>query len=158
MAKDLGLFGKKKDTAETQESKERTKAVGNLIRLRNLTEQRNNNKTKDWKLECFKSFIVPKSDKVKTIDTDSIGPYHVIDVNLWFKTNSLTPSNMNEIRQYIFEEWLHKKIVTSKTKVVSGSNLVVVYDSPTDPFIDLLKNKISEILEFEFCDIILMNE
>jgi hypothetical protein len=47
MAKDLGLFGKKKDTAETQESKERSKAVGNLIRLRNLTEQRNNNKTKD---------------------------------------------------------------------------------------------------------------
>jgi hypothetical protein len=42
--------------------------------------------------------------------------------------------------------------------VVSGSNLVVVYDSPTDPFIDLLKNKITEILEFEFCDIILMNE
>ena len=47
MAKDLGLFGKNKDKAETAESKERTKAVGNLIRLRNLTEQRNNNKTKD---------------------------------------------------------------------------------------------------------------
>ena len=47
LAKDLGLFGKKKDTAETQESKERSKAVGNLIRLRNLTEQRNNSKTKD---------------------------------------------------------------------------------------------------------------
>jgi hypothetical protein len=47
MAKDLGLFGKKKDKAETSESKERTKAVGNLIRLRNLTEQINNNKSKD---------------------------------------------------------------------------------------------------------------
>ena len=47
MAKDLGLFGNKKDKAETAESKERTKAVGNLIRLRNLTEQRNNSKTKD---------------------------------------------------------------------------------------------------------------
>jgi hypothetical protein len=47
MAKDLGLFGKKKNKSETSESKERTKAVGNLIRLRNLTEQRNNNKTKD---------------------------------------------------------------------------------------------------------------
>lgn len=45
MAKDLGLFGKKKSSEETQESKERSKAVGNLIRLRNLTEQRN--KTKD---------------------------------------------------------------------------------------------------------------
>lgn len=109
-------------------------------------------------MNCFKSFIVPKSEKVKSIDTDSIGTYHVIDVNLWFKTNSLTPSNMNEIRQYIFEEWLHKKIVSSKTKCVSGSNLVVVYDTPTDLFINLLKHKITEILEFEFCDIILMNE
>lgn len=109
-------------------------------------------------MECFKSFIVPKSEKVKKIEIDSIGTYHVIDVNLWFKTNSLTPSNMNEIRQYIFEEWLHKKIVSSKTKCVSGSNLVVIYDTPTDLFIDLLKHKITEILEFEFCDIILMNE
>lgn len=41
MAKDLGFFKKKKDSSELQESKERTKAVGNLIRLRNLTEQRN---------------------------------------------------------------------------------------------------------------------
>ena len=40
IAKDLGLFGKKKDSA-TDESKERSKAMGNLIRLRNLTEQRN---------------------------------------------------------------------------------------------------------------------
>jgi hypothetical protein len=31
MAKDLGLFGKKKSSEETQESKERTKAVGNLF-------------------------------------------------------------------------------------------------------------------------------
>ncbi len=47
IAKDLGLFGKKKDSAEKTESKERSKAIGNLIRLRNLTEQRNSNKTKD---------------------------------------------------------------------------------------------------------------
>lgn len=109
-------------------------------------------------MEEFKSFIVPKLDKSKIINTDFISPYHVIDVNLWFKTNSLSPSDMNKIRQYIFEEWLHKKIAASKTKVLSGSNLVVVYETPTDLFIDLLKNKITEILEFEFCDIILMNE
>jgi hypothetical protein len=46
-AKDLGLLGKKKDSGEKNESKERSKAIGNLIRLRNLTEQRNSNKTKD---------------------------------------------------------------------------------------------------------------
>jgi hypothetical protein len=47
IAKDLGLLGKKKSSLEQSESKERAKAVGNLIRLRNLTEQRNNKKLKD---------------------------------------------------------------------------------------------------------------
>jgi len=40
MAKDLGLLGKEAD----KESKERSKVMGNLIHLRNLTEQRNKKK------------------------------------------------------------------------------------------------------------------
>lgn len=46
IAKDLGLFGKNK-SANTDESKDRAKAMGNLIRLRNLTEQRNRDQKKD---------------------------------------------------------------------------------------------------------------
>jgi hypothetical protein len=65
---------------------------------------------------------------------------------------------MNEIRQYIFEEWLHKKILSSKNKINSGSNLVIVYDSPTDPFVSLLKEKISEVFGCEFCDVVLIPE
>lgn len=42
MAKEMGLLGKKKEI--TDESKDRSKAMGNLIRLRNLTEQRNRKK------------------------------------------------------------------------------------------------------------------
>lgn len=44
-AKEMGLLGKKKEISE--ESKERAKAMGNLIRLRNLTEQRNKKKITD---------------------------------------------------------------------------------------------------------------
>ena len=106
----------------------------------------------------IKSFILPKSDRVKNFSQDSCTSFHVIDVNLWFKNNNLTPSCMNEIRQYIFEEWLHKKITSSKSKVLDGFNLIIVYDSPTDPFIDLLKQKIVEILESDFCDIVLVDE
>jgi hypothetical protein len=65
---------------------------------------------------------------------------------------------MNEIRQYIFEEWLHKKISGSKNKISTGSNLVIVYDSPTDPFIALLKEKISDVFECEFCEVVLIAE
>ena len=105
-----------------------------------------------------KSFIISKADKLKTFNRDSCDTFHVIDVNMWFKNNNLTPSSMNEIRQYIFEEWLHKKITSSKSKISSGSKLVIVYDSPTDPFINLLKHKIIEILEYDFCDIVLTEE
>jgi len=40
MAKERGLFDKKNNHTDV-ETKERAKALGNLIRLRNLTEQRN---------------------------------------------------------------------------------------------------------------------
>jgi len=40
MAKERGLFDKKNNPTDV-ETKERAKALGNLIRLRNLTEQRN---------------------------------------------------------------------------------------------------------------------
>lgn len=109
-------------------------------------------------MESFQTFIVNKSDKIKSMGFKSIGTFHIIDVNLWFKSNNLTPLNMNEIRQFIFEEWLHKKITAFKSKIISGSNLVVVNETPTNLFIDLLKDKIKEILAIEFCAIILIEE
>jgi hypothetical protein len=44
-AKEMGLLGKKKEVSE--DAKERAKVMGNLIRLRNLTEQRNRKKITD---------------------------------------------------------------------------------------------------------------
>ncbi len=105
----------------------------------------------------FKSFIIPKVDKDKTINLEKRESFY-IDVNSWFKSNSLTPSNMNEVRQYIFEEWLYKKISGSKSKLITGSNLVIIYDSPTDPFISLLKEKISDVFNCDFCEVILITE
>jgi hypothetical protein len=43
MAKEMGLLNNKTNTVK-DDSKERSKAMGNLIRLRNLTEQRNRKK------------------------------------------------------------------------------------------------------------------
>jgi hypothetical protein len=105
----------------------------------------------------FQSFIVSKVDKIKNINLGQFDTCQ-IDVNSWFKINNLTPDNMNEIRQYIFEEWLHKKMLSSKNKISTGCKLVIVYDNPTQPFIDLLKSKMSEIYEHEFCDIVLADE
>lgn len=43
LAKEMGL-NKDKSKKEKEEISQRSKAIGNLIRLRNLTEQRNSNK------------------------------------------------------------------------------------------------------------------
>jgi hypothetical protein len=43
MAKEMGLFGKNKN--KNTESSERSRSVGKLIHLRNLTEQRNSKKS-----------------------------------------------------------------------------------------------------------------
>lgn len=42
-AKEMGLLNNKKNP-QKEDSRERTKVMGNLIRLRNLTEQRNRKK------------------------------------------------------------------------------------------------------------------
>ena len=46
-AKIAGLFGKKQSTKEKSEKNQRSLAMGNLLRLRNLTEQRNRNKSSE---------------------------------------------------------------------------------------------------------------
>ena len=92
--------------------------------------------------------LVEKSDKIKLVkekETDIIP----IDINMWFKSNNLTPDCMNEIRQYIFEEWLVKKIQINKNKIESGTIPVIVYNNINEAFISLLEDKILESLEIE---------
>jgi len=105
----------------------------------------------------FKSFIVTNSDKIKSVQSQFCGT-HQIDINSWFKQNNISPSEMNEIRQFIFEEWLQKKILSSKAKVSSETFLVIICDTPTDSFISLLKQKISSAFECGFCEVILITE
>lgn len=105
----------------------------------------------------IKSFIVPRSEKLKTFSPEDCQGLHIIDINLWFKNNGLDPDSMNEVRQYIFEEWLDKKINSSKSKIQSGFNIVILYESPTAPFISLLKEKIAEIFSCDFCDVVLVD-
>jgi len=104
----------------------------------------------------FKVFLIPKIDKIKNVQVKQ-GEFCIIDINLWFKTNNLTPASMNDIRQYIFEEWLNKKINNYKNKIILGQSLFIVYENPTQLFIDLLKEKISNIFPDQFYDIILFN-
>ena len=104
----------------------------------------------------FKCLIVNKAEKLKSLDFGATET-HQIDINSWFRSNNLNPSDMNEIRQYIFEEWIIKKIQSSKNKMNPGSNIIIIYDNPSDTFISFLKQKISSIFECESCDLIFIN-
>lgn len=46
-AKVAGLFSKKESNKQKEERRQRSLVTGNLIRLRNLTEQRNRNKSSE---------------------------------------------------------------------------------------------------------------
>ena len=98
----------------------------------------------------FNFFIVEKIDIIKNSDR-VIGNLCHIDVNSWFKTNGVTPGEMNDIRQYIFEEWLSKKIYSARSRIDSGYTLAVSYNNPNDDFVALLEEKIANILEFDTC-------
>ena len=106
----------------------------------------------------LKSFIINKLDRSKNIKLEDCTNFYLIDVNSWFKTNGLKSCDMNDIRQYIFEEWLHKKIVGYKNKLEQGYKLVIIYDSPNAAFLELIKKKIIEIYDPEFCEAILVGE
>ncbi len=105
----------------------------------------------------FKFLVVDKIDKVKIIK-ENFCDVCPIDINMWFKANGLTPDSMNEIRQYIFEEWLSKKIASSKNKVIAGSQPVIIYEYTTSSFVTMLSEKITEVLHPEKCDVILFAE
>jgi hypothetical protein len=96
--------------------------------------------------------LVEKSDKIKSV-REKESEVISIDVNLWFKSNNLTPDCMNEIRQYIFEEWLIKKIQSNKNKIESGTIPVIIYNNVNEAFISLLRKKITESLEIEDFDL-----
>ena len=96
--------------------------------------------------------LVEKSDKIKSV-REKESEVIPIDVNLWFKSNNLTPDGMNEIRQYIFEEWLIKKIQSNKNKIESGTIPVIIYNNVNEAFISLLRKKITESLEIEDFDL-----
>jgi hypothetical protein len=103
----------------------------------------------------LKYFIVNKIERIKSPDFEGTN-VNYIDVNNWFKINGLNPSNMNEIRQFIFDEWIAKKLKSLKNKITEGSCIIIVYEDPTESFIKFLEQKIEEIFSCESCELILL--
>jgi len=101
----------------------------------------------------LKIFLVSKINKIKNL---KLKQYNLcfIDINLWFKTNNLNFSLMNEVREYIFEEWFTKKIIESKNKIITKESLYIIYENPTPLFIEFLKEKISSIFPDCFYEIV----
>ena len=99
----------------------------------------------------LKFFVVDRVDIIKNSEVETDSLCH-IDVNSWFKSNNISPDEMNTIRQYIFEEWLSKKIYSARSRIIFGHVLAVSYTGPNDKFVRLIEQKILEILQVHSCE------
>lgn len=105
----------------------------------------------------MKVFLVEKIERIKEEDLfpkDLIS----IDVNSWFKIHGLTPEEMNGVRQFIFEEWITKKVSSIKLKEEKETFVVIIYESPNPHFLSFLKEKFLEFFGHDFYDIVLVDD
>lgn len=105
----------------------------------------------------MKVFLVEKIEKLNLCELP-IKELTTIDVNSWFKTNGLSPEDMNGVRQFIFDEWITKKVSSIKPKENIELTIVVIYETPSDKFLSFLKEKFLENFGQNFCDIVLVEE
>lgn len=105
----------------------------------------------------MKVFLIEKIDKLNLCE---IPPKNLvnIDVNSWFRINGLTPEDMNDIRQYIFDEWITKKVSSIKPKENTELSVAVIYESPNEKFLSFLRKKFTENFGINFYDIVLVEE
>lgn len=104
----------------------------------------------------FTSFLVTKNEHLKNPQLQNC-EICCVDINLWFRNNSVSPSSMNEVRQFIFEEWLYRKIYGFKNKINTGCVLVIIFENPNESFISLLNQKISQAFEIEISEVVLVS-
>lgn len=103
----------------------------------------------------MKVFLVEKIERIKEEDLCPKDPIN-IDVNSWFKTHGLTPGEMNGVRQFIFEDWITKKVSSIKLKEGNETFVVIVYESPSPHFLSFIKEKFLEVFGHDFYDIVLV--
>lgn len=105
----------------------------------------------------MKVFLVEKIDKLDLCEAP-VKEIVSIDVNSWFKNNELNPDNMNDVRQYIFNEWVTKKISSIKVKENSELYVAIICEFSNKKFINFLSKKFLEFFNDKFCSIILVKE
>jgi hypothetical protein len=105
----------------------------------------------------LKVFLIEKIDKLNLCELP-IKELTIIDVNSWFKTNGLSPEDMNGVRQFIFDEWITKKVSSIKPKENTELSIVVIYETPSDKFLSFLKRKLLENFGHSFYDIVLVED
>lgn len=105
----------------------------------------------------MKVFLVERIDKLNLCQLPTKELVN-IDVNFWFKANGLTPEDMNGVRQFIFDEWITKKVSSIKPKENTELSVVVIYEKPSEKFLSFLKEKFLENFGQNFYDIVLVED
>jgi hypothetical protein len=95
-------------------------------------------------------YVTKKITDFKTSPYNDKLPFLIVNINHWFKKNNLTPKKMNNVRHYIFEEWIEIKLREYKImRYGPKQNIVFVYKSFSDTLVNFLKEKLEQELELE---------
>lgn len=85
----------------------------------------------------FLNSIEPIKEKIEKTESPLF-----IDVDSWLYSNGIIYEDMNSVREYIFIEWVHKKINAHTLKKSSDSPIYIIFSRTDLKFIDNMVNNL----------------
>jgi len=87
-------------------------------------------------------YVVKSIESMKSLNPNS-GPTYLIDVNSWFEANGFTHKEMNPVREWIFVEWVNKKIASYTSKKCKEEYVCMIFTDSTQASIRNLGKNLS---------------
>lgn len=93
-------------------------------------------------------YVVKSLDSLKSLNEGSES-FYVINVNGWFESHGFSHKDMNPVREWIFVEWMNKKISSYSSKKTREEYICILFSETTNTFIKNLSKNLSIHFEWE---------
>jgi len=98
-------------------------------------------------------YVVKSLDSVKNLNENS-DSFYVINIDEWFESHGFTHKEMNPVREWIFVEWMNKKISSYSSKKSKEDHICVLFSEATNTFIKNLGKNLTSHFECENLDFV----
>lgn len=98
-------------------------------------------------------YAVRSINSLKDIE-ESKNSFYMIDVNSWLEDNGFTHSEMNSVREWIFVEWVNKKLSSYYSKKTKETHICLLFSESSEFFIKNLGNNLKDHFNRENLDLI----